>query len=61
MDVGGRREIEAAADIMRDDRARPRRDRTRHLQPLAIAARERAGRRLRTGRANLKPLDQLAA
>src|SRR5260221_5199299 len=60
MDLGGRSEIEAAADIVRDDYPRVRRDRASHLQPLAIPARKRTSNRVRTGRANPKTLDQLA-
>ncbi len=60
MHFGGRREVEAAADIVRDDYARLRRDRTGHFEALAIPARQRAGERLGTGRLNPKTHDQFA-
>src|SRR5579862_3953662 len=59
MHFGGRGEVEAAADIVRDDHLRLRRDRARHLEALPIPARQRAGNSLGAGRANPKTLDQL--
>src|SRR5208282_2469504 len=61
MDFGGRGEVEAAADIVRDDDSRPRRDRARHFQALPVAARKRAGDRFGTGNTDTKTIDELAA
>src|SRR5260370_37950682 len=61
MHFRGRREIESAAYVMRDDYARPPRHWGRDDQALPVSARERHGRRLGAGSANLKAPDKFRA
>src|SRR5260370_27228707 len=61
MHFRGSREIESAASVMRDDYARPPRHRARDDQALPVSARERSGRRLGAGSANLKASDKFRA